>query len=182
MDGREPTHARGSGRATHPSSLGSLTTCEHVLDLGSGAGTDRRVAAELGADNVRFVEGEAESLPFENASIDVVICNGAIDLIPDKNAVFAELHQVLRPGGRIQLADVTIWPTCSRNGVKVTHVRHPLCARCSRVVLYGWSSSASQSTVASCSPESAPKSLRSVPAKAPTSPHYPEGVRGIVAV
>jgi arsenite methyltransferase len=76
----------------------------------------RRAAEELGAANVRFVEGEAESLPFESASIDVIISNGVIDLIPDKDAVFAELHRVLRPGGRMQLADVTIQRPVSEEG------------------------------------------------------------------
>jgi arsenite methyltransferase len=51
---------------------------------------------------VRFLEGEAEQLPFADASFDVVISNGVIDLIPDKDAVLAGLHRVLRPGGRIR--------------------------------------------------------------------------------
>src|SRR5919109_317642 len=112
----------------NPFSLGRLAPGERVLDLGSGAGTDslvaaqmvgeqgqvtgidmtpamlekaRAAAAELGVTNVEFVEGEAEQLPFPDESFDVVISNGVIDLIPDKDAVFAELHRVLVPDGRL---------------------------------------------------------------------------------
>jgi arsenite methyltransferase len=127
----------------NPFSLGRLASGERVLDLGSGAGTDslvaarmvgpggsvtgidmtpemldkaRRSAGEMGADNVEFVEGEAENLPFADESFDVVISNGVIDLIPDKDAVFSELYRVLAPGGRIQLADVTIQKPVSEEG------------------------------------------------------------------
>jgi arsenite methyltransferase len=127
----------------NPWSLGRLEQGERVLDLGSGAGTDsliaaqmvgpegsvtgidmttemlakaRAAAAELGADNVTFVEGEVERLPFADESFDVVISNGVIDLIPDKDAVFSEIHRVLRPGGRIQIADVTIQKPVSEEG------------------------------------------------------------------
>jgi arsenite methyltransferase len=127
----------------NPWELGRLASGERVLDLGSGAGTDSLVAAqmvgeagrvtgidmtremlakartaatEIGATNVDFVEGEAEHLPFEDESFDVVISNGVIDLIPDKDAVFAELHRVLVPGGRLQIADVTIQNPVSEEG------------------------------------------------------------------
>jgi arsenite methyltransferase len=127
----------------NPFSLGRLNSGERVLDLGSGAGTDslvavrmvgpkgavtgidmtpemldkaRRSADEMGADNVEFVEGEAERLPFADASFDVVISNGVIDLIPNKDAVFSELYRVLAPGGRIQVADVTIQKPVSEEG------------------------------------------------------------------
>jgi arsenite methyltransferase len=70
----------------------------------------------MGAENVEFLEAEAERLPFDDASFDVVISNGVIDLIPDKDAVFAELYRVLRAGGRLQLADVTIQRPVSDEG------------------------------------------------------------------
>ena len=73
-------------------------------------------AAEMGADNVQFVEADAEQLPFDDASFDVVISNGVVDLIPDKDSVYAELHRVLVPGGRLQIADVTIQSPVSEEG------------------------------------------------------------------
>ncbi|MBM2822603.1 MAG: methyltransferase protein [Thermoleophilia bacterium] len=127
----------------NPFSLGRLEPGERVLDLGSGAGTDSLVAAlmvgekgsvtgidmttemvakaqsgaaELGVSNVTFVEGEAEELPFGDASFDVLISNGVIDLIPDKDAVFSSIYRVLVPGGRIQVADVTIQQPVSDEG------------------------------------------------------------------
>ena len=127
----------------NPFSLGPLDPGERVLDVGCGAGTDSLVAAqmvgrdgfvagldmtpemlakaaaaarEMEATNVEFVEGEAEELPFPDASFDVVISNGVIDLIPDKEAVFSEIARVLAPGGRLQVADVTIQNPVSEEG------------------------------------------------------------------
>jgi arsenite methyltransferase len=123
-----------AGVANH-FSLGPVEPGETVLDLGCGAGTDLLVAAqmvgpsgraigvdmtpgmlerarasarEMGLDNVELHQSLIESLPLEDASVDVVISNGVIDLVPDKAAVFAEIDRVLRPGGRLQFADVII--------------------------------------------------------------------------
>jgi len=114
---------------------GRVAEGETVLDLGCGAGADLLIAAQMtgptgraigidmtasmlerarasaesmGLTNVELHESLIESLPLEDDSVDVVISNGVIDLIPDKDAVFAEIDRVLRPGGRLQLADVFI--------------------------------------------------------------------------
>jgi ubiquinone/menaquinone biosynthesis C-methylase UbiE len=79
-------------------------------------GRARAAAGELAAANAEFVQGEVESLPFEDESFDVVISNGVIDLVPDKDAAFSEIHRVLKPGGRLQVADVTIQTPVSEEG------------------------------------------------------------------
>jgi arsenite methyltransferase len=127
----------------NPFSLGRLAPGEDVLDVGCGAGTDTLVAAqmvapagqvtgidmtpemlaraqaaaaEMSATNVTFVEGDVEQLPFASECFDVTISNGVIVLIPDKDAVFSELFRVLRRGGRLQIADVTIQQPVSEEG------------------------------------------------------------------
>jgi arsenite methyltransferase len=119
----------------NPFSLGELAPGQTVLDLGCGAGTDLLIAAQMvgpegrvigvdmtptmldrvrdsaaamGLTNVELHESLIESVPVPDASVDVVISNGVIDLVPDKEAVFAEIDRVLRPGGRLQIADVVI--------------------------------------------------------------------------
>jgi arsenite methyltransferase len=115
--------------------LGRIEPGSVVLDLGCGAGTDLLIAAQMtgpggraigvdmtpgmlqharasadvmGLANVELLEALIEGLPVDDASIDVVISNGVIDLVPDKDAVFDEIDRVLRPSGRLQIADVVI--------------------------------------------------------------------------
>jgi SAM-dependent methyltransferase len=117
----------------NPFSLGPLAAGERVVDVGSGAGFDSLIAAgqigpvghvigvdmtpemleksratagELGLGNVEFRDGLAERLPVEDGWADVVISNGVINLCADKRAVFDEIRRVLRPGGRLQFADI----------------------------------------------------------------------------
>jgi SAM-dependent methyltransferase len=113
-----------------------LAPGETVLDVGSGGGIDtilaaRRVgptgkaigldlldemrdraaanAAEAGVGAwTEFVKGEMEQMPLPDASVDVVISNGVINLSPRKSRVLAEIHRVLRPGGRLCVADLTV--------------------------------------------------------------------------
>jgi len=119
----------------NPWVMGRIEEGATVLDLGCGAGSDLLIAAqmigpqgraigidmttsmlerarasaeEMGLLNVELHEGLIESLPLEDESVDVVISNGVIDLVPDKDAVLDEIDRVLRPGGRLQVADVII--------------------------------------------------------------------------
>jgi arsenite methyltransferase len=119
----------------NPHRIAPLEARETVLDIGCGAGMDTLLAARkvgpsgkaIGVDmtrsmieraregaraaglaNVEIREGEAEALPVEDRSIDVVISNGVLNLTPDKLKAFGEIARVLRPGGRLQLADIVI--------------------------------------------------------------------------
>ena len=117
----------------NPTAVADLHDGDTVLDLGSGGGLDvllsarrvgstgfvygldataemvelaRRNATEAGVGNVEFLHGTIDHVPLEDASVDVVISNCVIVLATDKDAVFAEIARVLRPGGRVGISDI----------------------------------------------------------------------------
>lgn len=68
----------------------------------------RENARRVGVTNVEVLDGHAESIPLPEASVDVVTSNGVLNLVPDKRSAVREIHRVLRPGGRVQIADIVV--------------------------------------------------------------------------
>jgi SAM-dependent methyltransferase len=119
----------------YPFAANVIEPGDTVLDIGAGSGTDlllahrltgragsvigldltsamlaklERTAAAAGATNVRLLKGNAEEIPLPDASVDVVTSNGVLNLVPDKARAVAEIRRVLRPGGRVQIADIAL--------------------------------------------------------------------------
>ena len=120
----------------NPHRIGTIGPGETVVDVGCGAGMDLLLAARhngpnghaIGVDmtpamlelvrrsavktglweNIEVRRGYAEELPVDTASVDVVISNGVLNLSPDKHRAISEIYRVLRPGGRLYLADVVV--------------------------------------------------------------------------
>jgi SAM-dependent methyltransferase len=133
----------------NPFSLGPIAPGEAVVDVGSGAGFDSLMAGEMvgdagtvtgvdmtremlrkaranarlmGASNVTFREGLAERLPIEDASADVVISNGVVNLVPNKEGALKEMLRVLKPGGRLYLSDIVVHkpvPEAARQNIEL---------------------------------------------------------------
>lgn len=134
--GNLPPEAVASMAGTgNPLALGPIPAGARVVDCGSGAGADaliaarlvgadgrvigvdmtpemvavaRRAAADAGLDNVEFREGYLEALPIEDGWADILISNGVLNLVPDKATALREMRRVLRPGGRLYLADIIL--------------------------------------------------------------------------
>ncbi len=119
----------------NPFSLGELKPGDRIVDVGSGAGIDSLIAArmvaphgdvigidmtaamlekasraaeESGLQNVEFRMAYAERMPIEDGWADVIISNGVLNLMPDKQAALKEMRRVLKPGGRIQIGDILV--------------------------------------------------------------------------
>jgi arsenite methyltransferase len=129
----------------HPHAIAPLPAGATVLDVGCGAGTDLLLAAlrvgpkgaAIGVDmtqamcavaadgakacgltNVDVREGDAAGLSIDDRSVDVVISNGVLNLVPEKERAIAEMARVLKPGGRLQIADITIGEQLSESAVR----------------------------------------------------------------
>lgn len=135
LDGIPESSIESFAGTGNPFALGAILSGEHVVDVGSGAGIDSLIAArmtrpdgqvvgvdmtpemlakadgaavEAGLTNVEFRSGYAEKLPVEDGWADVVISNGVLNLIPAKAAALEAMYRVLRPGGRLQIADILV--------------------------------------------------------------------------
>ena len=129
----------------NPHAIGQMEKSSVVLDVGCGAGTDLLLAArcvgprgraigvdmteamrtratagaaECGLTNVDVRDGDATHLPLKDQSVDIVISNGVLNLVPDKHKAVGEIARVLKPGGRAQIADIIIGEVMSESALR----------------------------------------------------------------
>jgi arsenite methyltransferase len=135
LDPLPPAAIESFAGVGYPFAADVIREGDTVLDIGSGSGTDLLVAAltagprghvvgldmtpsmrrkaeanarSMGLDTVELLDGNAEEIPLPDASVDVVTSNGVINLVPNKAAAAREIARVLRPGGRVQIADIVV--------------------------------------------------------------------------
>ena len=152
LDGYNPDADLGLGCGI-PTQFAQIKKGDTVLDLGSGAGNDcfvaRAIAGEtgkvlgldfsdtmiekarenvkkLGFTNVEFVKGDIEEMPVSSGSVDVVVSNCVLNLVPDKKKAFSEIYRILKNGGRFSISDVVIKGTLPK-GLKDDAVMYAGC-------------------------------------------------------
>lgn len=135
LSGLPPDCTASFAGVGNPLAIGQIHTGETVLDIGCGAGMDlllaakragpgghaigidmtdamikrvRKSSVEGGFRHVEIRKGDATSLPVPDASVDLVISNGVLNLVPEKERGFGEIVRVLKPGGRLHLADIAL--------------------------------------------------------------------------
>lgn len=135
LDATAPAAVESFAGVGYPFAADVIREGDMVVDVGSGSGTDtfiasrlvgprgrvfaldmteamrrklQAIAARAGASNIEVIEGNAEAIPLPDAIASVVTTNGVINLVPDKPAAIRELCRVLKPGGRVQFADIVV--------------------------------------------------------------------------